>query len=234
MENINPKLNLDELPQIDKPEGKQNTHTKCGALSLWGPKTPFHQNPFVQTIIPRVNHNLHPLVKWGPHAQKKVHISFQIISIWRLPLISLLLWDHWVLTKTEHTCTQTNHRPPELRVRFSNVTRTRQVQTTGHGSGLVPQLCASMHVMCCKYIRNAHWEAGREHSQCCWPEEGGTETIYGGLILYLHSCLVLVGHCAILLLLVCSCCQICYFFICEKTFPKQENNFIFKEEKTNK
>lgn len=38
-ENINPKLNLDELPQIDKPQGKQNTrtHTQFVPLSLWGP-----------------------------------------------------------------------------------------------------------------------------------------------------------------------------------------------------
>ncbi len=32
--NINSKLNLDELPQIDKPEGKLSTHTHTHKLHL--------------------------------------------------------------------------------------------------------------------------------------------------------------------------------------------------------
>lgn len=47
MENINPKLNLDERPQINEPTGKQeppshtqtHTHTNLLILSLWGLKT---------------------------------------------------------------------------------------------------------------------------------------------------------------------------------------------------
>ena len=38
--NINPKLNLDELPQINEPEGNHKyTHTACSSVFVWTEST---------------------------------------------------------------------------------------------------------------------------------------------------------------------------------------------------
>lgn len=46
MKSINPKLDLDELPQIDEPEGKHSLHTNTDtqfvSLLLRGPKISFY------------------------------------------------------------------------------------------------------------------------------------------------------------------------------------------------
>lgn len=141
MKNINPKLNLDELLQIDKPEGKQNTHTHtiCRCLCE-GRKHPFKEQ--------RINPNLVPLVKCDPKLRNSSLFNLEAS-------LYLTIAEH---TNTEHIHTRADDRPLQLRVQFSNQTRAVLFRScVGLFSNVTWRKYLSFHSLIQSCVSMRHW-----------------------------------------------------------------------------